>query len=230
MIDPLAGSPWSMDATVQGFVRSLPNDTLMGFAAAERERAPNGWALDIGCGAGRNAVPLAQRGWQVFGTDLSWPMLEAAVARTRAEDTGGRLRVALAPMDIVPARNRTFDLIIAHGIWNLASSVDQFRRAVAEAARVAAPGAALFVFTFSRHTLPPELAPVNGEPYAYTEFSGQPQTFLTKEQLVDEMARAGFVVDDGIPFAEHNRPPEGTVHALRTPVLLEAAFRFAAPA
>lgn len=229
MTDPLAGSPWSMDTTVQGFVRSLPNDTLMRFAAAERERAPHGWALDIGCGAGRNAVPLAQHGWQVFGTDLSWPMLEAAVARTRTEDTASRLHVALAPMDVVPARGRTFDLIIAHGIWNLAASVSEFRAAVAEAARVAAPGAALFVFTFSRHTLPPDLAPVDGEPYAYTEFSGQPQTFLTKAQLLDEMARAGFVFDDGIPFEEHNRPPEGTVHALRTPVLLEAAFRFAVP-
>lgn len=229
MIDPLAGSPWSMDSTVQGFVRSLPNDTLMRFAAAERERAPRGRALDIGCGAGRNAVPLAQRGWQVFGTDLSWPMLEAAIARTRTEDTGDRLHLALAPMDVVPARGRTFDLIVAHGIWNLASSIGEFRRAVAEAARVAAPDAALFVFTFSRHTLPPDLAPVAGEPYAYTEFSGQPQTFLTKEQLVDEMARAGFVLDNGIAFEEHNRPPEGTVHALRTPVLLEAAFRFVTP-
>lgn len=229
MIDPLAGSPWSMDTTVQGFVRSLPNDTLMRFAARELLRAPGGWALDIGCGAGRNAVPLAESGWNVVGTDLSWPMLEAAAARMRTSDVAGRLRVVLAPMDIVPARERTFDLIVAHGIWNLASSVTQFRRAVNEAARVAAPGAALFVFTFSRHTLPPELTPIDGEPYAYTEFSGQPQTFLTKDQLVAEMSRAGFELDDGIPFEEHNRPPEGTVHALRTPVLLEGAFRFGGP-
>jgi SAM-dependent methyltransferase len=226
MIDPLAGSPWSMDSTVQGFVRSLPNETLMRFAASELVRAPGGWALDIGCGAGRNAVPLAHAGWKVFGTDLSWPMLEAAVGRARTSDTSGRFHVALAPMDSVPARSRSFDLIVAHGIWNLASSVAEFRRAVDEAARVAAPGAALFVFTFSRHTLPPDLAPVDGEPYAYAEFSGQPQTFLTREQLVEEMSRAGFELDDGIPFEEHNRPPDGTVHALRTPVLLEAAFRF----
>ena len=226
MLDPLADSPWSMEATVQGFVRSLPNDTLLRFAAAERTRAPHGWALDIGCGAGRNAVPLARDGWQVLGTDLSWPMLEAAAGRARSEDTGGRLHLALSPMDVLPARSRAFDLIVAHGIWNLASSVAGFRRAIAEAARVAAPGAGLFVFTFSRRTLPPDLAPVAGEPYAYSEFSGQPQTFLTRGQLVTELERVGFVLDDTIPFEEHNLPPEGTVHALRTPVLLEAAFRF----
>lgn len=226
MVDPLAGSAWSMAATVQGFVRSLPNETLLRFAAAEHRRAPGGRALDIGCGAGRNAVPLAREGWQVLGTDLSWPMLEAAAKRARTGEDGGRLQLAVAPMDVLPARNRFFDLIIAHGIWNLAASAAEFRRAVAEAARVAAPGAGLFVFTFSRHTLPPDLEPVAGEPYAYTEFSGEPQTFLTREQLVEELAAAGFELDDTIPFDEHNKPPAGSVHALRTPVLLEAAFRF----
>ncbi|MCC7042964.1 MAG: class I SAM-dependent methyltransferase [Acidobacteria bacterium] len=227
MFDPLAGSPWSMDTTVQGFVRSLPNDTLLRFAAAERQRAPGRWALDIGCGAGRNAVPLAREGWQVLGTDLSWPMLEAAAQRARSEETAGRLHLTVAPMDALPVRTRGVDLIIAHGIWNLAASVAEFRRGIAEASRAAAPGAGLFVFTFSRHTLPPELDPVSGEPYAYTEFSGQPQTFLTKAQLVDELGAVGFLLDDAIPFKEHNKPPAGTVHALRTPVLLEAAFRFA---
>jgi 2-polyprenyl-3-methyl-5-hydroxy-6-metoxy-1,4-benzoquinol methylase len=42
-----------------------------------------GWrALDIGCGAGRNAIPLARLGWNVVGTDLSWPLLCAAANRT----------------------------------------------------------------------------------------------------------------------------------------------------
>jgi SAM-dependent methyltransferase len=227
MFDPLAGSPWSMESTVRGFVRSLPNETLLRFASAERRRAAGGRVLDIGCGAGRNAVPLAREGWQVLGTDLSWPMLEAAARRARTEATGDRLHLVASPMDILPARSRAFDLIVAHGIWNLAASVAEFRRAVAEAARAAAPGAGLFVFTFSRHTLPPDLEPVAGEPYAYTEFSGQPQTFLTKAQLVNELSTVGFVLDEAIPFEEHNAPPVGSVHALRTPVLLEAAFRFA---
>jgi SAM-dependent methyltransferase len=162
----------------------------------------------------------------VLGTDLSWPMLEAGKTRAATEGAGRRLHLALAPMDVLPARTGAFDLVIAHGIWNLAASAAEFRRAIAEAARVAAPGAALFVFTFSRHTLPPDLEPVEGEAYAYTEFSGQPQTFLTREQLVDELASVGFRLDDAIPCVEHNLPPPGTVHALRTPVLLEAAFRF----
>lgn len=224
MSDPLAGSPWSAPTTVAGFVASPPNPTLLAMADAERRRAPGGHVIDIGCGAGRNAVPLAGQGWHVLGTDLSRPMLAASVTRV-PEARAGRLQCVLAPMDALPARTAGFDLIVAHGIWNLARSTAEFRRAVAEAARVAAADAALFVFTFSRHTLPPDAVPVSGERFVYTQFSGTPQCFLTRAQLVEEMAEAGFVEDAAIPFTEHNLPEPGRLHARRTPVIFEAAFR-----
>lgn len=226
MSDPLAGSPWSAPSTVQGFVHSPPNETLLAFAAEELRRVPGGRAIDVGCGAARNALPLARQGWDVFGVDLSRPMIEAARARALAEPVIGRLRLELAPMDALPAPDDAFDLVVAHGIWNLAQSGDEFRRGVAEAARVAAAGAALFVFTFSRHTLPPGDAPVPGESFVFTGFSGRPQCFLTRDQLIDELGRVGFVLDPGVPFSEHNLPPPGTVNAMRVPVIYEAAFRF----
>jgi ubiquinone/menaquinone biosynthesis C-methylase UbiE len=52
-------------------------------------------------------------------------------------------------MDRLPAEDDAFDLVVAHGIWNLARSAAEMRRALSEAARVARSGAALFVFTFS---------------------------------------------------------------------------------
>jgi SAM-dependent methyltransferase len=210
---------------VAGFASSPPNDVLMGFAAAERERAPEGWALDIGCGAGRNAVPLAGLGWHVVGTDLSAPMLAAATVRAQRASAADRVRLVLTPMDRLPVRNAACDLVIAHGIWNLARSATEFRLAVAEAARVARPRAGLFVFTFSRNTLPPEMRPVPGEPFVFTAFSGQPQCFLTREELVGELAAAGFEPEPSVAFSEYNRPGPGTLRHSRTPVIYEAAFR-----
>lgn len=223
MHDPLTGSSWSTPSTVAGFLRAEANATLLRFAEAERQRAPDGLALDIGCGAGRNALPLVRQGWRVLGTDLSWPML--AAARDRAREDEARLALALAPMDALPVRAGACDLVIAHGIWNLSRSMAELRRAVTEARRVAAPAAALFVFTFSRRTLPPDAPCVPGEPCIYTQFSGQPQCFLTREQLVALMAEAGFAADAAVPLAEHNLPPANAVHAVRAPVILEAAFR-----
>ena len=121
--------------------------------------------------------------------------------------------------------------MIAHGIWNLARSAAELRRAVREAARVAAPGAPLFVFTFSRHTFPAEITPVAGEPFVFTEFSGQPQCFLTAEQLVAELADAGFSPDPAVPLTEYNRPAPGSRPVAAAPatpsrpVIYEAAFR-----
>ena len=225
-MDPLAGSQWSASDTVAGFAKSAPNAVLMTFAKEELRRPGHSRALDLGCGAGRNALPIAQLDWKVVGVDLSWPMLVAAATRVREDGLDDRLRLMLAPMDYLPARDRSFDLVIAHGIWNLARSTTEFRSAVAEAARVAAAGAALFVFTFSRHTLPPAAAPVPGEAFVFTQFSGQPQCFVTREQLLEELGQVGFVLDETIPMSEHNLPAAGAIHAVRAPVIFEAAFRY----
>jgi SAM-dependent methyltransferase len=224
LIDPLKGTAWSEAGTVAGFAQSPPNQTLMRFAGDELA-AGGRRLLDIGCGAGRNAVPLARQGWSITGLDLSWPMLQAAAGRAAAESSAGAVRLVLAPMEYLPIESGTMDFIVAHGIWNLASSTRQFRRAVREAARVAKPGAALFLFTFSRTTLPDGATPLAGEAFVFTEFSGSPQCFLTASQLIVELGTAGFVQDTAVPLTEHNRPPAGSVRRGGPPVIYEGAFR-----
>jgi ubiquinone/menaquinone biosynthesis C-methylase UbiE len=197
----------------------------MDFARAELHRlGGQGTAVDIGCGAARNAAPLAAMGWNVIATDLSQPMLEAAIERVANAGLWARVQCLSAPMETLPVADASADLVIAHGIWNLATSSAQFRESVREAARVAKPGAALFVFTFSRHTLPDATAPVAGEPFVFTQFSGRPQCFLTEEQLLTEMAAAGFDPEPEVPLREYNRPTQATVQ-IGGPVIWEAAFR-----
>ncbi len=220
--DPLTGSAWSQPGTVSGFVRSAPNLSLIEYAKGHLIERQSARLLDIGCGAGRNAVPLAELGWDVIGTDLSWPMLQAAAERT----VRGRLRLALAPMDRLPIRDRSVDFVVAHGIWNLARSGDEFRRGIAEAARVSRPGGALFVFTFSRSTLPPAAQPVEGESFVYTHFSGHPQCFVTAQQLLEELHRAGFSPDARLPLRELNRPPALDLRMKGVPVIYQGGFRY----
>jgi SAM-dependent methyltransferase len=214
-------NPWSTPETVAGFVRSAPNPRLLQFADGIRARGGT-HVLDIGCGAARNAAPLARSGWQVLGTDTSWPMLDAAVRRVRVEAPAGRSLFVAAPMQRLPVRDQCVDLVIAHGIWNLARTAAEFRAGVREAARAVRPGGALFIFTFSRHTLPADARAVPGEPFVFTQFSGEPQCFLTAAQLLAELAAAGFTPDPTLPLTELNRP--AGLKAASGPVIWEGAF------
>ncbi len=227
-MDRLAGSNWSSTATVAGFSQSPPNAALMRFVEDEARLRPVRRVLDIGCGAARNAAPLADSGLDVLGTDLSWPMLQAARSRPRSKQGPGRLELALAPMEILPVRDRSFDVVVAHGIWNLARSGAQFRQAVREAARVCKPRGSLFLFTFSRNTLPADARPVPGETFVFTQCSGEPQCFLTEEQIVAALGECGFARSAAGPLTEYNRPQSGQLQAPRGPVIYEGTFRRAA--
>jgi ubiquinone/menaquinone biosynthesis C-methylase UbiE len=224
-MDPLAGTPWSAPNTVAGFVRGEPNQTLLAYAAQARSGGGR-VLLDIGCGAARNLLPIALQGWAAIGTDLSSAMLGAA--RTRIDSHAGAPPVLCvqAPMERLPIRSQAVDLVVAHGIWNLATSDAQFRAAVDEASRVITPGGALFLFTFSRRTLPDHATPIEGQSLTFTQFSGHPQVFLDVDTLYAELARAGFEPDPALPLVEHNAPTSRTLQvAGGGPVIYEGGFR-----
>jgi SAM-dependent methyltransferase len=220
---------WEDAGVVRGFSTAAPNEVLLAFVRTELAREPGLRVLDLGCGAARNAAPMAAEGATVVGIDAASPMLEAA--RRRVAEVGLDRRVALlrAPMDRLPLRDASVDLVVAHGVWNLARSAAELRRAIGEAARVARPGAGLFVFAFSRATLPPGDQPVPGEGFVFTQFAGEPQCFLTEAELVAELRLAGFEKDPKGPLTEYNRPVPGRTLARGGPVIYEGTFRAVRP-
>ena len=110
------------------------------FLVAETEHLAVGRALDLGCGEGRNAVWLAQRGWQVTGVDFSQVGLDKA-ARL-AEQRGVSVQWVLADLvDFVPAPG-AFDLV---AIFYLHIPGAAMREVLARAATALAPGGTLLV-------------------------------------------------------------------------------------
>ena len=216
---------WEDAGVVRGFATGAANEILLRYVRDELARRPGLSVLDVGCGAGRNAVPMAAAGAAVIGTDVAAPMLEAARSRVKAAGLTDRVTLVRAPMGALPLGDASIDLVVAHGVWNLARSAAELRRATAEAARVARPGAGLFVFTFSRDTLPRDARPVSGESFVFTQFAGEPQCFLSDAELRAELLSAGFEKDPPGPLTEYNRPVAGLTLACSGPAILEGTFR-----
>ncbi len=166
------------------------------FLVAVAETMPPGRALDLACGAGRNAVWLAEHGWQVTGVDFS-PVALAAARRLAGEH---RVALDLVEADVVgwlpPVA--TFDLVC---VMYLHLPVAE-RRAVLQGAGAAlAPGGTLLVVAHDRRNL--------DEGYAGPS---NPAVLFTAEDVVADLP------DLEIELAERVRRPVETDEGERTAI------------
>jgi SAM-dependent methyltransferase len=100
------------------------------------ERLPaGGRILDLACGTGRIAIPLARRGFEVAGIDISRRVLE--IARSEAPT----LDLRLGDMRELPWDDASFDGVV--NVWTAFGYFEtqqEDERVVAEVARVLRPG------------------------------------------------------------------------------------------
>jgi SAM-dependent methyltransferase len=108
---------------------------------ARREGGP---VLELGCGTGRVAIPVARTGVRVVGIDRSEPML--AYARRRVRRLPAALRPDLVRGDIrtLPFDDGFFSAAMApYGILQSLTRERDLQATLAEAARVLRPGGTL---------------------------------------------------------------------------------------
>ncbi len=134
-------------------LRSLhaPDATVESLIVDAVDAAPFRSLLDIGTGTGRMLQLLAQRGNvdRAVGLDSSHSMLAVARANLdRAEIRNVELRQGdvYAP----PFEPASFDLVVVHQVLHF---LDDPARAIAETARLVAPGGRMLIVDFAPHTL-----------------------------------------------------------------------------
>jgi ArsR family transcriptional regulator len=109
-------------------------------------RHPLGRLVDIGTGTGRMIELFAPRASQAIGIDRSSEMLR--LARAKLESAGISSSLRQGDMYALPLADDSADSIIIHQVLHYAHSPAS---AVAEAARVLAPGGTLLVVDFAAH-------------------------------------------------------------------------------
>jgi SAM-dependent methyltransferase len=119
--------------------------------AARLARCPDGGdLLDVPCGFGRHAIPLAGAGYRVVGVDRSQPLLDEA--RRRAD--GARWpKLTQADYRKLPFADERFDaaLCLFSSLGYLGDEADT--RVLAEIGRVLRPGGRLVIEIFHRDLL-----------------------------------------------------------------------------
>ena len=105
------------------------------FLVAEVTGLPPGRALDLACGEGRNAVWLAQVGWQVSGVDFS----RVAIEKARRLAGARKVEVEWLICDLLHYQPppEAFDLVI---LFYLQLPTGEREQIVEAAARAVAPG------------------------------------------------------------------------------------------
>ncbi len=81
-------------------------------------RLPRGRALDLACGAGRNALYLASQGYQVDAVDIAASAL--TLGRQRAADKGLSVNWIQADLDTYVLPPNTYDVIVVSFYMNRA--------------------------------------------------------------------------------------------------------------
>ena len=141
--------------------------------------APRGTALDLGCGAGADAIWLAEQGWTVTGVDISVAALEHAAAEAAAAGVADRIewrRQDLA--DGLP--EGSWDLVVAA---YLHSPVEFEREKVLRhAAGAVAPGGTMVVIGHQGHASPEHEPPAD-------------VTFPTADEVLEMLDLDGWTVE-----------------------------------
>lgn len=196
--------------------------------------------LDIGCGTGDVSLAILRRApaARVTGIDLSTPMLDRAVAKTRTAGLDARAVYQVGDATAMDFPDQSFDgIIMAFCLRN----VEDHARAFAEMRRVLRPGGTVAILELTRPTgwLPGlvhrlytlHLVPVLGSLFsrgsAYRYLGASIDHFPSSPVIVEGLTRAGFTQ------ARHDPMTAGfvTLYSATVPEpLRRRAYGFAAPA
>lgn len=160
----------------------------------------SGHILEVGCGTGRTACHLAERGYRVTAVDIHKHMLTKA--RSRARKLAVDVDFIQADVCSLPLTDDIFDAIIAESVTNFTP----VERSLREYCRVLKPGGTLYDREMiALHPLP---APRMEQ---FTSFFGI-ERFLTMEEWLDIGHSSGFSQIDFVevkPFDENTWDQQG---------------------
>lgn len=101
--------------------------------------------VDVGCGAGSQAIMWSERGHRARGVDISAPLIE--LARQRAGEAGLSAHFEVGSAGRLPLADASVDIVL---VSELLEHLTEWQPCVDEAVRVLRPGGVLYMSTTNR--------------------------------------------------------------------------------
>ncbi len=103
---------------------------------------PDATVLDAGCGSCAKSILLAKRGFRVVGTDYAQSALDLAAQTLKTNGLSDRITLRREDLTTLSFPDGQFKYIVC---WGVLMHVPEVQRALAELARVLAPGGVLVI-------------------------------------------------------------------------------------
>ena len=194
MLAPMNKAEWDtrfrelLDRGAAQHIEIIPEAIVERF----RSTLPRGRALDLACGSGKNAVWLAQQGWDVTAVD--WSPNAISLVEAAAEVRGVKITTRVANLE-------AHEFTIAAGVWDLILICRYFQPSLYEPAKLGlAPGGVLIAIVLLDE--PPENDLLKSQPQAFRVRPGELAAYAD--------ATEGWTI---LHYDECSRAPEKTATA-----------------
>ena len=172
--------------------------------------------LDLGTGPGEMPLRIAAQrpGWRIVGLDASMPMLRLGQDARRGVSTVPAVRFVLADAKRTPFADDTFDLIFSNSILHHVDDPFSFWK---EAARVAKPGALLFLRDLRRPESSEaardlvETYAANEHPLLKEDFYNSLLASYSVDEIRNQLSETSFVSLEVAPVADRHVDVSGTI-------------------
>jgi len=146
---------------------------------------------DLGCGAGRYTIWLAQNGYDVYACDASEGMLNKT--KEGLEKIGYRdidRKILKSRLNQLAFDDEMFDIVLTNGVIHNAFTCEEYKQCLKECVRILKTTGVLYLSVFTSDTVDEKLEKV--EEHVYLTPDGLRMVLFNKEEIIQMLSDLNY--------------------------------------